>query len=78
MKYCNEVLQRVGLTDLKHVSTPIKHNLKLRTTNGYLLSDPTHYREVVGSLVYLTITRPDIAYAVHMVSQFIARPTHLH
>eukprot|EP00268_Persea_americana_P008557 TRINITY_DN13319_c0_g1_i2.p1 TRINITY_DN13319_c0_g1~~TRINITY_DN13319_c0_g1_i2.p1 ORF type:complete len:116 (-),score=3.00 TRINITY_DN13319_c0_g1_i2:283-630(-) len=77
-KYCNDVLQRAGLTDRKPVSTPIEYNMKLRTIDGDLLFDPTRYCEVVGSLVYLTITRLDIAYAVHVVSQFVARPTHIH
>jgi hypothetical protein len=42
------------------------------------LIDPTLYRTIVGSLVYLTITRPDIAYVVHVVSQFVASPTTVH
>ena len=40
--------------------------------------DPILYRTIVGSLIYLTITRPDIAYAVHVVSQFVASPTIVH
>jgi len=42
------------------------------------LIDPTLYRTIVGSLVYLTITRPDIAYVVHIVSSFVASPTTVH
>jgi len=42
------------------------------------LIGPTLYRTIVGSLVYLTITRPDIAYVVHVVSQFVASPTTVH
>ena len=40
--------------------------------------DPTLYCNIAGRLVYLTITRPDIAYAVHVVSQFVASPTTVH
>lgn len=40
-----------------------------------LLRDTTRYRHLVGSLVYLTVTRPDIAHAVHIVSQFVSAPT---
>ena len=39
---------------------------------------PTLYQTLVGSLIYLTITRPDISYVVHIVNQFIAFPTTIH
>ena len=42
------------------------------------MPDPTLYRTIVGSLVYLTITRPNIAHAVHVVSQFVTSPTTVH
>lgn len=66
----NEVIHRAGLTDTTVVATPIEWNVPLSTSDGVPLGDPTLYRELVGCLVYLTVTRPDIAYAVHVVSQF--------
>jgi hypothetical protein len=42
------------------------------------LLDPTLYPAVVGSLVYLTITHPDIAYVVHVIGQFVVSPTTVH
>lgn len=68
MKYLGDVLHRAGLTDSKIFSTPLELNQTLSTSNGTPLPDPIHYRQVVGSLVYLTSTRPDTAYLVQVVS----------
>ena len=42
------------------------------------MSNPSLYRQLVGSLVYLTVTRPDISYAVHQVSQYLSAPRSTH
>jgi hypothetical protein len=49
-------------------------NLKLPQVDGYSLSNPSMYRELVGSLNYLTITRLDISFVVEQVSQFMQAP----
>ena len=53
-------------------------NVKYRKDERDLLDDPTLYRRLVGSLIYLTTTRPDISYVVHQVRQFMTSPRHLH
>ena len=53
-------------------------NLSLRASDGDPLSDPTCYRHLVGSLVYLVVTRPDISYSVHILSKFVSAPTRIH
>lgn len=52
--------------------------MKYRKDEGNLLDDPTGYRKLVGGLIYLTITRPDIPDAVNLMSQFMIQPTQLH
>ena len=77
-KYASELLSRVGLTDSKTVDTLVELNAHLTPTGGKPLSNPSLYRHLVGSLVYLTVTHPDISYAVHQVSQYLFAPRSTH
>lgn len=70
--------QRARLTDPKPIPPAIEADLKLCTTDGILLSNPTLQHQVFGSLVYLTISISDIGYAIHVVSQFVAHPIFIH
>ena len=73
-KYASDILKRANLYDSKPVSTPLAPHVSF-TTDGLSFSDPTLYRSLVGALQYLTITRPDLSYAVNQVSQFLHAPT---
>jgi hypothetical protein len=53
-------------------------NIHLCATDGEPLEDPNHYCHIVGSLVYVGVTRPDIFYSVHNLSQFVSASTQLH
>jgi len=77
-KYASDLVSCVGLTDNKIASSPLEVNAKLSSLDGSPLADATLYRRLVGSLVYLIVTRPDIAYAVHSVCQFMAAPRTTH
>ncbi|KAJ9566549.1 hypothetical protein OSB04_002515 [Centaurea solstitialis] len=77
-KYISDLFERARLSDKKTVDTPLETNVHYTPTNGVPLSDPSLYRTIVGSLVYLTVTRPDIAHTVHVVSQFVTAPTTVH
>ena len=71
-KYNSDLISRASITDSKIVNTPIEYNCHLNSYDGKSLSDATLYRQLVVSLIHLTITRPNISYAVHVVSQFMA------
>jgi len=76
--HMKDLVTLAGLEDTSSVDTPMEVNVKYRKDEGDLLDDPTLYRRLVRSLIYLTTTRPDISYAVHQVSQFVSSPWHLH
>jgi hypothetical protein len=73
-KYTLDLLKDTGYLGSKPVATPMDTNLKLMPEDGELVDDPEMYRRLVGKLIYLTITRPDISYAVSIVSQFMTCP----
>ena len=73
-KYTLELLQDAGYLGCKPVTVPMEPNQKLSESTGTLLPDASVYRKIVGRHLYLTHTRPDITYAVHKLSQFMASP----
>ncbi|KAK2998211.1 hypothetical protein RJ639_023475 [Escallonia herrerae] len=72
--YAQSLLERFNMGESKSMSTPMEPNLKLKKHEGKLLEEGRKFRQLVGSLIYLTITRPDIAYSVGVVSQFMDKP----
>lgn len=73
-KFVHDMLIEAGLENSKPLSLPVDVNIKLSPTDGVLLDDPTVYRKFVGKLLYLTVSRPDITYIVHHLSQFLQAP----
>ncbi|CAM8883003.1 unnamed protein product [Rhodiola kirilowii] len=77
-KYAVELLEEHHMTDCKPSQTPLELKHKLGLSSANPLADPMPYRRLVGKLIYLTITRPDLAYPVHILSQFMQNPTEEH
>ncbi|KAF5451600.1 hypothetical protein F2P56_026693 [Juglans regia] len=73
-KYALDILSDSGQLGARTASFPMEQNLKLTNQDGFLLSDPSPYRRLVGHLIYLTITRPDIVFAVNILNQFMHAP----
>jgi hypothetical protein len=69
-----KLLERSGMAECKPCATPMEERLKLSKHSTAAKVDATRYRSIVGGLRYLTHTRPDIAFAVGYVSQFMEEP----
>lgn len=72
--YVEKIMNKFGLNQSKQCSTPLYANMKLWREKGKLLQDPRLYRALVGSLIYLTITRPNIAFSIGLVSCYMQAP----
>ena len=77
-KYVNEVLSRFNMQDSKATITPTVMGLKISKEDSSKHFDPSVYKSIVGSLMYLTATRPDIMYAVSLISRFMEKPKETH
>lgn len=77
-KYIRELLARANMSDSKGISSPMPASCKLSKIGTDTVSDPHHFRSIVGALQYATLTRPDIAYSVNKVCQFMANPLESH
>lgn len=75
MKYAEDLLKKAGMLHSKEATTLMNANEKLQLEDCSGSADSSRYRRLVGSLLYLTHTRPDIMYSVGMVSRFVQAPS---
>jgi len=78
LKYAKEILKKFQMEKCKPMSTPMEHKAKLCKEDGTERADEAVYRSLVGCLMYLTATRPDILQAVSMLSRFLHCATSEH
>ncbi|WZZ49949.1 hypothetical protein YC2023_050056 [Brassica napus] len=77
-KYASETLRKFGMEDCNHVLNPIVSGTKLTKEGDGMKVDPTSFKQLVGSLRYLTATRPDLIYSVNLVSRYMEHPGEQH
>lgn len=70
-KYISDILKDACLLDCKPAATPLPHGLHLRKNDGTPLEHPDRYKRLIGRLLYLSMMRPDVTYAVQQLSQFV-------
>ncbi|XP_034684089.1 uncharacterized mitochondrial protein AtMg00810-like [Vitis riparia] len=76
-KYALEIIENAGLLGAAPIDTPMERGLKLSDKSD-LLKDQGRYRRLVGRLIYLTVSRLDITYAIHVLSRFMHQPRKAH
>ncbi|PNX93880.1 retrovirus-related Pol polyprotein from transposon TNT 1-94 [Trifolium pratense] len=77
-KYIRDLLDRTKMADAKIVHSPMSTSTSLTQHNGASSVNITEYRSMIGSLQYLSMTRPDIAYTVNKLAQFMQHPSSIH
>jgi hypothetical protein len=77
-KYAVEILKRFDMLECKSMNTAMEMKLKILVDTSSELIDSMLYRQIIGSLMYLTITRPDTCFFVNTLSQFLVEPKHVH
>ncbi|RVW82938.1 Retrovirus-related Pol polyprotein from transposon RE2 [Vitis vinifera] len=77
-KYALDLLQETGMSVCQPVNKPIEEGLKLCIEPNQVSTDKRRYQRLVGRLMYLAHTRPDLAYALSVVSQYMHNPGEQH
>jgi len=77
-QYTKDILERAGMANYKPASTPVEAKPKLSAADGKPAEDGSFYRSITGVLQYLTLTRPDIAYAVNQACLHMQAPHDVH
>ena len=77
-KYSKDLMKKFRMLNCKPISTPMEVYTKLCAHEGKDLQDATMYQTLMGSLIYLTLTRPDISYAVDVMSRYMQNPKKPH
>ena len=77
-KYARNLVKKFGLDSKKHASTPLSSSTKLSLDSSGVEMSPTLYKSIIGSLLYLMASRPNIAFSVGVCARYQAAPKESH
>ncbi|KAA0025703.1 putative gag-pol polyprotein, identical [Cucumis melo var. makuwa] len=77
-KYVKDLLKKFSMINCKPATTPMNVNEKLQQNDGAEMANAQRFRSLVGGLIYLTHTRPDISYSIGVISRFMQHPSRDH
>ena len=77
-KYLQDILSSYHMSSCKPLKLPMDSHMKLSSHSGDPLPQPEVYQQLIGKLIYLTLTRPDITFSIHVLSKFMHAPTTVH
>ncbi|XP_062224997.1 uncharacterized mitochondrial protein AtMg00810-like [Phragmites australis] len=77
-QYASDLLRRAGMAECHSTLTPVDTHAKLSAIDGHPVADRSEYRSIAGALQYLTLTRPDLAYAIQQACLFMHDPREPH
>lgn len=77
-KYIQDILQETNMQYVRPCETPFPTACKVSKANESLLLNPSKYRRLIGRLLYLPVTQPDLTFAIQQLSQLMAAPTNVH
>jgi hypothetical protein len=77
-KFIRDILEKFDMDAAKPTHTPLSTSTTLTLNDGTAAADSTLYRQIIGALQYLNLTRPDLSFAINKLSQFMHKPTSLH
>lgn len=79
-KYVSDLLTKTDMKNCKETDTPMSTGQKLKkaSSEDNLIANVTESRSIIGALQYLVLTRPELAFSVNKLSQFLTAPTEKH
>jgi len=73
-KSISDILQKFGMEECRYATIPVSPGITVSLSSNLQLANATTYRQLIGSLLYLTLSRPGIAFVVNRMARFMQKP----